>query len=191
MDVENMVHGPMVSKTKFPDGDIAIQIRNDLNTARKNNNRTKVRVLGVVLGEIQSKGHGYSKYSIPKEEFYSIIKKIIENNTETAKSLRERSVRDLGTFEFVINEKTDAYKAYELELENEVLSEYLPKYLSRDEIASHINNIDLTQTKSVGQSIGLAMKYFKSANLPVDGNLVKEVLNERYRLLNDAIGAAN
>jgi hypothetical protein len=57
--------------------------------------------------------------------------------------------------------------------ENREIEQYLPKYLSMEEIASHIGQLGLDNS---GKSIGIAMKHLKGLGLNVRSEDVRKVL---------------
>lgn len=140
-------------------------IRDKLNFARKVNNHGRVNILGVLLGEVQSLE---SRASAPltDEQFYATVKKMIENNNETLALLASNSP-----------ERTVA-----LIFENNVLGEFLPQYLDVDAIKKFLAEVDFSQSKSTGQSVGLAMKFFKERKLHVDGKLVKQCVENANKI---------
>ena len=118
-------------------------------------------ILRLILGEVQTL-EAKSGKKIPEEKIESIIRKVIQSNEET--------------ISFSPSEK--------LEEENKILSSFLPKTLTQDEIEAFFLNssnaeYELIQSvKSEGQAIGLAIKTLKSNQLKVLGDDVKIVVEK-------------
>ena len=58
----------------------------------------------------------------------------------------------------------------------------LPAYLTKDEVRAKLNEVNLgvafKDMKNEGMAVGAAMKFFKSLNLAVEGDVVKQVVQE-------------
>ena len=98
------------------------------------------------------------------EQVSGIIRKVIKGNTETLEVIKEMPERN-----------TDRNN---LLLENQLLSEFLPKTMSAENVSDFIkeNNIDILSAKNDGQAVGVVMKALKTNNLSVDGSVVKEII---------------
>jgi uncharacterized protein YqeY len=64
--------------------------------------------------------------------------------------------------------------------ENEILSGYLPKTLTVDQIINYLEPLhsQIKEYKNIGQATGLVMKTLKSAVLAVDSKDVIEAINK-------------
>lgn len=138
-----------------------VKLKSDLKDAMKSGDSVKKDILRVVISEVNSleMTPQYANKSLPDEQVYKIINKLVQSNTETLKhSNPERTVI--------------------LTRENEILNSYLPKQLSQTEIQEILVGLnDLKLAKNVGQATGLAMKYLKEQGCFVDGNDVKTVVS--------------
>ena len=110
-----------------------------------------VRILRVVLGEFQ---RGMKEPS--DENCYKIIKKLIESNEELLK---------IGS-------------RIELATENEILKSLLPQEITIDEIYKELSKVvvQIQESKSDGQAIGIAMKCLKETGLLIDSKKVSEIV---------------
>lgn len=122
------------------------------------------KFLRVVLGEVQLE---QNRPGFKEEKSLGVIKKMIAGNNETLGYLTKDDSR-FGA----------------LEAENELLQQFLPSYLSEDEIEESIKaagvDSEIVSAGNEGQAMGLAMKHFKMAGLVVEGGTVKSVV-ERLR----------
>lgn len=114
----------------------------------------------LILGEWQ-KNTAFSQGS--DEIGFNIVRGVIKANEE-----------NLGYL------KKDDPRYNDLVEENKVLEELMPNFLTAEEIVEEMKNAALdqviTSAKSSGQAMGMVMKHFKSKDLPVDGNIVKGVV---------------
>ncbi len=136
-------------------------IKTDITAAVKSGETTKRNVLKVVVGEAEMTALRKNQ-TVTDEIVIATIKKVVEGNSSTI-ALR------VGILDW--NTQT-------LLLENEILTSYLPKSLTLDEVVGHLLGIknELTSAKSIGQATGLAMKTLKGLNLVVDSKIVIEAL---------------
>lgn len=141
-------------------------IRKQITDATKQRADVQKNILKVILGEIEtqeSRGNPNLGLSHPAAladvEIYKIIKKTLQGVEEM-----------LG------------YKPGDpkFEAEKATLQALLPKEMTDADIkyALSVKTEEIKAAKSEGQATGIAMKYFKERNLPVDGNLVKKVIAE-------------
>lgn len=113
--------------------------------------------LKVILGEVQMKA---ASKPISEEDCFSIVKKAIKDNEQSLSFLQKNDVRCQKLLE-----------------ENELLRTLLPQYLTNEQIRTRLIEASFScQSLSEGQAIGKAMGIFKKLGLPVDGNVVKEVV---------------
>lgn len=120
-------------------------------------------VLKVVLGEAQQKS---INFDCTHDQGYNIVRSMVKNNTEKVLPYLA----------------TDDSRRKLIEEENNILTSLLPVSLSKDEILKKIAEADLMAgikgAKNEGQVIGLLMKHFKNLNLFVEGDIVKQVVQE-------------
>lgn len=119
-------------------------------------------LLKVLLGEIQL---NETKSKITDEFCYGLVRKMIKANEENLSYLSADDIR------------REAY-----EDENSILTSLLPTYLDADQIQEHLvaeNLLDaIKAAKNDGQAVGVAMGHFKRNGLPVEGETVKQVVQE-------------
>jgi uncharacterized protein YqeY len=136
------------------------QINKDYMTAFKNKDVVTKNLLSVVKGEIQTIEKNTGIDSLSDNDVNKILQK-------TSKSLKET----LSVLENTTSELNDS-QLQQVKSELSVISNYLPKEMSREEIS-----LKIAQLKSEGiTQIGLIMKEFN--NLPADKKVVSEVLKE-------------
>jgi uncharacterized protein YqeY len=134
------------------------QINKDYMVALKTKDVVTKNLLSVVKGEIQTIEKNTGEESLPDIEVNKILQKTVKSLKETLNVLNN-------------NENTDT-KIQQVKQELLVISNYLPKEMSREEI-----KLKIVQLKSEGiTQIGLIMKEFN--NLPADKKLVSEVIKE-------------
>jgi len=110
-----------------------------------------VRILRVVLGEFQ---RGMKEPS--DENCYKIIKKLIESNKEILKTREDSNLIQ----------------------ENNTLELLLPQEITIDEIYKELSKVvvQIQESKSDGQAIGIAMKCLKETGLLIDSKKVSEIV---------------
>ena len=145
---------------------IVTAIRSTRLQALKNREALKLSTLSVLLGDIENKFTGGE--IIHDEAVIAIIKKFISNNNETIKQLEEKyATAELDSIS-------------KLNKENEVLTEFLPKQLTQDEIrAILVLYINENPTTNIGE----LMKFMKTQYAGLyDGsqvsNLAKELISK-------------
>lgn len=143
------------------------EIKIQMIQAMKDKDVIRKEILRVVLGEFQTIESRESQ--ITEERCQKVIRKIIENNKEVILIVKPEDVE-------------------KLEKENEILESFLPKLLTKEEILGHLTFSSdssigkaVMEEPNVGKAIGLAMKYFKDNNIPVNGKDVAEVVKEMKR----------
>ena len=127
-------------------------------------------ILRFLLGNLQtleSKGA-----TINDELVISTAKSIIKSNLEGIEKIKKEG--QTPPKEYVDN----------IIKENEILSKFLPAYLTKEETESKINeNSELvqqiSQAKNEGVAIGITVKYFKTLNLPVQNSFIKEIITNK------------
>lgn len=115
-------------------------------------------LLSTVLGEIQSVG--LRSGDLDDEQQLKIVKKFFDNNLETIQALGE-------------GERADKLKR-----ENVILSEFLPKLLTVDEIGNLLASISdkIKSMPKEGPATGIAMGFLKKQEVAVDGKDVVQAI---------------
>lgn len=116
-------------------------------------------LLKLILGDLQQKS---ARSSVNDETGYGIVRGIINANEENIRHLKGDS-------------RADSYKS-----ENDYLKALLPNYLTFDEILSHLGDLmeSIISSQNDGKATGIAVQYFKSNDLKVQGDVVKEVVQK-------------
>jgi uncharacterized protein len=136
------------------------RLRADLLEARKAKNQAARNVLTVILGDIQTAESTHAALS--DDQIEAKLRKLAENNQE------------------VINANPASPNAETLREEIKVVSSYLPKSMSADEIrqfvAAQPGLVESIRAAKEGQAIGLVMKALKQADFKALGSDVKEAV---------------
>lgn len=145
----------------------------DMNTARKEKNETVLATLAFVLGEIQRE----EKRNKPAREFTDA--EVLKQVSSTVKKIKE-SIKE---FEKSSNPAEDRISKARAEVE--VLSAYLPKELSEDEVSTIINDV-VSGMENLDPKKGMGM-VMKGVNAKVqgrfDGKRISEMVRERLASL--------
>lgn len=140
-------------------------VKEALMQARVGKHDVAKSILSVIVGEVEtlqfSKGQ---KGEITDQQIIKIINGAIASNEEC---MKQAKLHDIDTFKF--------------EMENEILKEFLPKMWDKatiEEVLVKNESVlkEITETKNPGQAIGVAVKFLKSQNAPVNGADVAEVV---------------
>lgn len=121
-------------------------------------------LLKVVLGDVQQKS---ASGKVSDEQGLGIVKSMIKNNVEKV----------------LVHLKEDDPRHAVIVEENKILASLLPTYLTVDEVKELLAKYDsmvsdLKAAKSEGQATGIAMKYLKSVNAQVEGDTVKQAVQQ-------------
>ena len=134
--------------------------------AMKSQNEIEKNILRVALAEcsaIESSPTQGGK-ELSDQQVHKVFRKLIQSNTET-----------IGY--------SSGDGKLKLEEENRILNEFLPQFLSREDIKQKLSSIaDQIEVAKGGQAVGIAMKFFKTSGDSVDGNDVKSVVEEIQKL---------
>ncbi|MFZ5890224.1 MAG: GatB/YqeY domain-containing protein [Myxococcota bacterium] len=132
--------------------------------AMKAGDALEKEILRVAIGEITTDAARPGRKG-NDEEAQAILRKLIKANEETLGSLGEGE------------------KHQNLTRENQILSEFLPKSLSEDEVVAALDPVkeQLRAAGNDGQATGIAMKHLKAAGALVDGKVVTKAV-QRIRL---------
>jgi len=138
-------------------------IKNNITKAVKDKDVIRRDLLKVALGEIQTLES--RKGSITEEEAQKVLRKLIISNQET------------------INLLDDEIKISVLKNEINILEEFLPQLMKKDEIYTYIAVAtelmdNIRNASNDGQAIGIAIKALKSDNKIFDGKVVAEIVKE-------------
>lgn len=143
------------------------QIKNDRLHARKNKQAIHVSVLTTLEGEAVAFGKNNGNRAPTDEEVCKIIKKFIKNQRELQSNLSENDER------YVVSG-----------LEIEILTQYLPTQLTRDQLHEIITS-NFPQITHVGKVMGFLSKNYTDR---FDGIMAKQILqsmlikDSKYRI---------
>lgn len=133
---------------------ISVNVHQDMITAMKNKDKLKKDVLSLLYSKLKNKSIELKQLPLEDAESIKIVQKFIKELDD----------------EIVLNIKVNRNEtADNLKLQKEVISSYLPKMLSEDEIRNEIE-------KLTDKSIPSIMKHFKANfNGKVDMGLVNKI----------------
>ncbi len=128
------------------------QIKARMFQAIKAGNTLEKEILRVAVGEITTEAARPGRQG-NDEEAQAILRKLVKSNEETLAST------------------TEAEKRATLEKESAILSEFLPKSLTPDEITNALSPVrdQIKAAGNDGQATGIAMKLLKSQGAIVNG----------------------
>ena len=131
------------------------RIKNDLKTAMKAKDEDKKNTIRVIMGEFAR----LDTKEVSDEDVIKVLKKLIKSEKETIERANER-----------LGDKSGGKESAFIK----IISQYLPKLASEQEIKSWIEkNIDFSAYKNKMQSMREIMAHFGSG---ADGNVVKNIL---------------
>lgn len=146
---------------------IVDDIRVQLVTSMRAKDEIKKNILRIILGDLSTSEVRSGKPSTD-DDVRRVIKRLIEGNLETLKFCADRPEN-----------------FSKLTTENSILSSFLPKTLSKEDIKGHINfsstmiMSEVKGAKSDGQATGVLIKWLKQNNYGYfDGIVVAEVVKE-------------
>jgi uncharacterized protein YqeY len=146
---------------------IVADIRLQLVTSMREKDEIKKNILRIILGDLSTSEVRSGKISTD-DDVRRVIKKLIESNLETLKFCADRP---------------DSF--LKLTTENSILSSFLPKTLSKEDIKGYINFSstmivsEIKDAKSDGQATGVLIKWLKQNNYGhFDGFVASEVVKE-------------
>lgn len=141
----------------------------DMNNARKDKNEVVLNTLSFVLGEIQRE----EKRSKTAREFTD--EEVLKQVSSTVKKINE-SIKEFEKSSNPVEDRIAKARA-----EVEVLSVYLPKALTEDEVVSIVNEV-VEGTENLDPKKGMGM-VMKAVNAKVqgrfDGKRTSELVRER------------
>ena len=142
------------------------QILEDLKTAMKNQDKEKLSVIRMVKGSIQMSELN-KKHELSDDEVIDVITKEIKSRKDSINEFQKGGREDLIT-------KTQR--------EIDILSEYLPKQLTEEEITSIINDVFNEVKPESSKDMGKVMKVLTpkikgKADMGLVSQIVKEKIN--------------
>ena len=139
------------------------QLQNDLKRAMREKDDVRKRTLRMALAEIKNREIELQK-ELDQEDVIDILHKEVKRRRETLEELTQVSRPELAASE---------------RAELEVLMAYMPKQLSRQEIADLadqvIAEVGATSPRQMGQVMGALMPRLKGQ---ADGKLVSQIVRE-------------
>ena len=140
------------------------QILEDLKAAMKNQDKERLAVIRMVKGAIQMSELN-KKHELSDEEVIDVISKEIKSRKDSINEFKKGGREDLI-------QKTQA--------EIEILSEYLPKQLTEEELNEIIDKIFNEVTPETSKDMGKIMKELKPVvNGKADMGLVSKIVKEK------------
>lgn len=140
------------------------QILEDLKNAMKNQDKEKLSVIRMVKGAIQMSELN-KKHELSDEEVIDVITKEIKSRKDSINEFQKGDRKDLI-------EKTQS--------EIDILSEYLPKQLSEDELNTIIDKVFSEIKPESSKDMGKIMKELKpKVNGKADMSLVSKIVKEK------------
>lgn len=138
-------------------------IQEKLNQARKEKNSKLITILTTLFGEAQMVGKNKGNTITSDEDVIKIIKKFNNNIEETISLI------------------SDLQKKEDLLFEKEVISQFLPKQLSKEELEKEIDLILSAKDKNLGKKlIGIVNQELKiKFNGSFNSKDVQEILNNK------------
>lgn len=141
---------------------IADKMRADLKEAIKARDDARKDILRVALGDVSMAENRKGQSSpLEDDQVAKILQKIIGGNSETLEHLADGDAR-----------------RQVLLRENELLTGYLPKSLSEQEIRDLLSPVadKIKEAKADGPAVGMAMGMIKKSGKTADGSLVSQVV---------------
>ncbi|OQA19946.1 MAG: Yqey-like protein [bacterium ADurb.Bin363] len=143
---------------------IEVKLSEDMKVALKENNKLKLSVIRYTRNAIQKYQKDNIKKELSYEEVQNILTSEVKKRRDSIQVFREGGRKDLAIKE---------------EKELEILLEYLPKQLSRDELKELIKvkllEIGAKGKKDFGRAMKIIIPILRSQ---ADGNVVKEIVQE-------------
>ena len=149
------------------------KIETDYKSALKLKDKNKISTYRLILSGIKdldiNNRSGPNKKSTDDEDIKKLVKKMIKQRTESIEIYKKNNRKDLLEIE---------------QGEFNVLSEYLPKQMSDEEIKKICSNIvektGASSLKDMGKVMGeLKKNYSDSIDFSKAGSLIKDLLNQK------------
>ena len=142
---------------------LADQIKKDLVEAQKSGEKKKLDTLRLVFSEIKNKQIDSGK-EVEDDVALQIISKEVKKRKDSIKAYKDGNRDDLAEIE---------------EQEIEIISVYLPKQLSEEEVRTIVSKIvSENQDMDFGPLMGKVMVELKGK---ADGQIVKQILEEEVK----------
>tara|TARA_B100001540_G_scaffold305873_1_gene317339 strand:- start:46 stop:507 length:462 start_codon:yes stop_codon:yes gene_type:complete len=148
------------------------KIENDYKNALKSKDKNKISTYRLILSGIKdldiANRSGPNKKDTDDEDIKKLLKKMIKQRSESIEIYKKNNRSDLLEVE---------------ENENKILSEYLPKQLSENEVTKIcqdvINKIGANSVKDMGKIMGeLKKKHSDEIDFALAGRLIKQILSK-------------
>tara|TARA_B100000131_G_scaffold311549_1_gene344528 strand:+ start:867 stop:1328 length:462 start_codon:yes stop_codon:yes gene_type:complete len=148
------------------------KIENDYKNALKSKDKNKISTYRLILSGIKdldiANRSGPNKKDTDDEDIKKLLKKMIKQRSESIEIYKKNNRSDLLEVE---------------ENENKILSEYLPKQLSENEVTKIcqdvINKIGANSVKDMGKIMGeLKKKHSDEIDFALAGKLIKQILSK-------------
>ncbi len=139
------------------------KIKSDMHSSMKSKNELDTKVLRVLLAKLKETQINRGK-NLTEQECISVIKTLVKQRKEAAEIYKKANRMDLS-------EKENS--------ENKILSRYLPKMLTVNEIRKIVEKIiKENNIKSISQ-IGMAMPLImKTGGGGIDGKIANQILRD-------------
>ena len=138
---------------------LSADIRNDLNTARRERDKLRTTVLTTMLSEIRNREIEV-KHELADEEVVEVVNRQIKRRREAAEQMRQGGREELASKE---------------EQEAEILAAYLPPQLGEDEARAIIREAIGAGATSVGAVMAAVMPKLKGK---FDGRETNRIVRE-------------
>ena len=148
------------------------KIENDYKNALKSKDKNKISTYRLILSGIKdldiANRSGPNKKDTDDEDIKKLLKKMIKQRSESIEIYKKNNRSDLLEVE---------------ENESKILSEYLPKQLSENEVTKIcqdvINKIGANSVKDMGKIMGeLKKKHSDEIDFALAGRLIKQILSK-------------
>ena len=148
------------------------KIETDYKNALKSKDKNKISTYRLILSGIKdldiANRSGPNKKDTDDEDIKKLLKKMIKQRSESIEIYKKNNRSDLLEVE---------------ENENKILSEYLPKQLSENEVTKIcqdvINKIGANSVKDMGKIMGeLKKKHSDEIDFALAGRLIKQILSK-------------
>lgn len=141
------------------------QLKADQLQARKNRSTLEATLLTTLIGEAANIGKNDGNRETTDQEVVQVVKKFIKGMDETLTVLYQRKDYDV---------------AESVELEKKILSNYLPKQLTGEQIMSYLTQAEVHD--SLAKNKGAMMKYLKDHFTgQYDGKLAAQIIDEMLK----------
>ena len=141
------------------------KIQEEMKAALKAGNRTKLETLRGLIAQIKDERIKKRPDELTENDVLTVIQRAVKRRKESIALYTQGNRKDLADKE---------------QKELEILQQYLPKQLSRDEIIKSVNQVieqvGATSVKDLGKVMGSVMKQLQGR---ADGKEVHQIVRER------------